>query len=97
MADNQHFIESYKLNTSKFGSEERENGGILDISAQISLSYNIFDGGKYKNDLQQSKMERIIADRRVSDLELKLKEQLQINLEEYHRQMEILTMKKKAG
>jgi hypothetical protein len=39
-------------------------------------------------------MDRIIADRRVSDLELKLKEQLQVNLEEYHRQMEILTMKK---
>ena len=88
---------SDELNTSKFGSEERENGGILDISAQISLSYNIFDGGKYKNDLQQSKMDRIIADRRVSDLELKLKEQLQINLEEYHRQMEILTMKKKLA
>ena len=86
---------SDELNTSKFGSELRENGGILDVSARFSLSYNIFDGGKYKNDLQQSKMDRIIADRRVADLELKLKEQLKINLEEYHNQLEILSMKKK--
>ncbi len=58
------------------------------------MLYKLFDGGKFKNDIQHAKMDRIIADRKIADLEIKMKELFQINLEEYHRQIEILAMKK---
>ena len=85
---------SEEINTSKFNEDDRENGGILDIYASLSLSYNIFDGGKQKQLIQRSKMNRIIADKRYEDLKRRLKQELQVNLEEYNRQVEILEMNK---
>jgi len=84
---------SDELSTSKFSDEERDRGGILDVYASFSVSYNIFDGGQHRQSLQQSKMDRIIADKRIDGLILKALESLRVNLEEYNRLIDILDMK----
>ena len=84
---------SDELSTSQFSSETRENGGVLDLYASLSFSYNLYDGGSRKRRIQDATVNKIIAEQKKEDLISKVKELLQLNIEEYNRQVEILAMK----
>ena len=81
------------MSTSQFSSETRENGGVLDLYASLSFSYNLYDGGSRKRRIQDATVNKIVAEQKKDDLISKVKELLQLNIEEYNRQVEILAMK----
>lgn len=83
---------SQELGSSKFTGEERNNGGIFDFYINFSLSYQVFDGGRLKQRLQEAKIDELIANQQIEKIKSTVLEKMRTKYDGYDRQSKLLNL-----
>lgn len=86
---------SEELNTSKFTDEGRENGGVFDFYTNLSLSYNLLDGGKLRQKIQEAEVNELVAQRQIDKQIQLLTEKLQLSFNRYEQYIAVLQLQKR--
>ncbi len=72
-----------------YGSDFSNN---FNVYANATLSYNLFDAGRRKRNIENAKIEEEIAQFNIDDLKRSLSNELKITLQNYNNQLELLRL-----
>lgn len=80
------------LNTTKFAEIPRQDSRNFSFYMNFAVSFNLFDGGEMKRQIQNSKIQQEIAGLKIEEIQRELSNQLRNVVDNYNNQLELIEL-----